>query len=147
MPCFNTVPYKRLQRVLCRSYKLYRQRRKTAHRALQALFLRFVLLNRCRYQTETSGYNAVCATLERLTAPGRTPAHTRYQRHAGTLYRPAQTAYYNKVYKGAGVRLSWIHARQCSRSQTISAHHGHPCGGRRGPIGGYRRSSFRAFAR
>lgn len=27
---------------------------------------------------------------------------TRYHRHAGTLYRSAQTAYYNKVYKRAG---------------------------------------------
>lgn len=37
-----------------------------------------------------------------------------------TLYSSAQTAYYNNVYKGARVRrLLWIHARQCSRSQTI----------------------------
>ena len=51
---------------------------------------------------------------------------TRYHSHAGTLYRPAQAAYYNKVYKRAD------HASG---------------GGRRGTIGGYRRISFRAFAR
>lgn len=51
--------------------QLYRQRRKTARRALQRLFLQFVPLSRPRYQTDTSGYNTVCATLDRITAPGR----------------------------------------------------------------------------
>lgn len=32
------------------------------------------------------------------------PAHTRYHTPRRTPYRPAQTAYYNKVYKGAAVR-------------------------------------------
>lgn len=75
-----------------------------------------------------------------------------------TLYRPAQTAYYNKVYKSAS--LLWINARRCSISQTMPAQRltvWHPPpggavqqqgrGGRRGTIGGYRRISFRAFAR
>ena len=45
------------------------------------------------------------------------------------LYRPAQPPYYNNVYKGAGVRLSWIHARQCSISQTMLTRRGQllPC--------------------
>lgn len=117
---------------------------------------------------------------------------TRYHRHAGTLYRSAQAAYYNKVYKRAqGCALSRIHVRRCSISQTIpaAAHllRGQPGGvsmlptpgglqsgtgstvnqggaaswhpppggavqrqgrgGRRGTTGGYRRISFRAFAR
>lgn len=49
--------------------QLYRQHSKTAHEALQALFLRFDPFNRPRYQTDTSGYNTACATLERITAP------------------------------------------------------------------------------
>lgn len=101
------------------------------------------------------------------------PAHTRYQRHTRTLYRPAQPPYYNKVYKGAAVR-------SCYGSMPDGATYRRPCqpgglrsgtgqrsgrtgsvwstppggavqrqgqGGRRGTIGGYRRNSFRAFAR
>ena len=51
--------------------QLYRPHRKTAHRALQWHFLRFVPFNRRRYQTDTSGYNTACDTLERITAPQR----------------------------------------------------------------------------
>ena len=65
------------------------------------------------------------------------------------LYSSTQTAYYNKVYKGAP--LLWIHARRCSIPQTMQTPGGaaqrQGRGGRRGTIGGSRRSSFRAFAR
>ena len=68
-----------------------------------------------------------------------------------TLYRSAHTAYYNKVYKGAAVR-------PCYGSMPDGAAYRRPCqpggavqqqerGGRRGTIDGYRRISFRAFAR
>lgn len=68
-----------------------------------------------------------------------------------TLYRPAQPPYYNKVYKGAAVR-------PCYGYMPDSAAYRRPCkpggavqqrgrGGRRGTIDGYRRISFRAFAR
>lgn len=53
------------------SMQLYRTCRKTAHRALQRLFLRFAPFNRPQYQTGKSGYNAACATLEHITAPQR----------------------------------------------------------------------------
>lgn len=53
------------------SMQFYRQRYKTTRRALQRLFLRLCPLNRPRYQTETSGYNTACATLERITAAQR----------------------------------------------------------------------------
>lgn len=84
MPCCNTAQYKRLQRVLrsqCR--ELYRQHRKTAHRALQWRFLRLYPLNRPRYQTDTSGYNATCATLERITTPQHLQRIPRFHRRAG----------------------------------------------------------------
>ena len=105
--------------------QLYRSRYKTAHRALQWLFMRFSLFCRPRYQTGTNGYNTACDTLKRLPAPERPTPIPRYHRRAGTLYRSAQPPYYNKVYKGARVRpLLWIHARQCSTSQTMPARRG-----------------------
>lgn len=105
------------------SMQLYRTCRKTAHRALQQLFLRFAPFNRPQYQTGKSGYNAACATLEHITAPQR------LQRIPDTSATPdavqvSTAAYYNKVYKGAGVRLLWIHARRCNTSQTMPARRG-----------------------
>ena len=90
---------------------LYRPRHKTARRALQALFMQFVPLSRHRYQTDTSSYNTVCATLERIHAPGRSPAHTRYQRRAGRCtgqHRPPIIIMY---IRGSCAPQSWIHAR------------------------------------
>lgn len=49
--------------------KLYHKHRKTAHRALQGRFRRLHPLNRPQYQTDTSGYNTICATLKGITAP------------------------------------------------------------------------------
>ena len=60
-------------------------------------------------------------------------ADTRYHRHAGTLHRSAQNAYYNKVYKRVqGCALLWIHARQRNISQTMPAAAGQllPCADR-----------------
>jgi hypothetical protein len=79
--------------------QLYRPRNKTARRALQALFLRFIQSHHRRYQTDTSGYNTACTTLEHITAPHCLQRIPGYHHHAGTLYRSAQPPYYNKVYK------------------------------------------------
>lgn len=183
------------------SMQLYRPRHKTAHRALQRLFLRLRPFNRPRYQTDTSGYNTACATLGRYTGQHRPPIIIRYIREC------------------RGSSLSWFYARRRSTSQTVPVAAGQllPCadrwqvltvcqqyrpgapaegsasppvygqpggdsilptpgdwrsgtgsavqgvrsgtlhpagqssgkgrGGRRGTIGGFRRSSFRAFAR
>lgn len=69
---------------------IYRTCRKTAHRALQRLFLRFAPFNRPQYQTGKSGYNAACATLEHITAPQHLQRIPKYKRHARTLYSSAQ---------------------------------------------------------
>lgn len=61
--------------------QLYRPRHKTARRALQALFPQFVPLSRRRYQTDTSSYNTVCDTLERITAAQHLQHIPRYKRH------------------------------------------------------------------
>jgi hypothetical protein len=62
--------------------QLYHPRHKTAHRALQWLFLRFAPFYRRKYQTDTSGYNTTCGALAHTRA--RTPCtDTRYHRHAG----------------------------------------------------------------
>ena len=50
----------------------------------------------------------------------RSTAHdTRYHRHAWTLDRPAQAAYYNKVYKSVGVRPAMD---PCQTVQHIADH-------------------------
>ena len=105
------------------SMQLYHPRYKTEHRDLQELFLRFLPFYHRRYQPRISGYNAACATLGRITAPQR------LQRIPDTSATPgavqvSTAAYYNKVYKGAGVRLLWIHARRCNTSQTMPARRG-----------------------
>lgn len=152
--------------------QLYHTRRKTAHMALQGLFQRFAPFYCRRYQTGKSGYNTICATLERITAPQHLQ-HIPDTNATPDATQVSTAAYYNKVYKGAGVQQIADHASPagvsvstCTRSarrlaiwhrSAVRAHRlapstrrGSPAagrGGRRGTIGGYRRSSFRAFAR
>lgn len=79
LPCYTIQPHTSVYSAFCIvNATLYSKRHKAACRTLQALFLRFHPLNRQRYQTDTSGYNTACTTLERITAPHR------------TLYRSAQ---------------------------------------------------------
>lgn len=102
------------------SMQLHRPRHKTAHKALQRLFLRLHQLNRHRYQTDTSGYNTICATLEHAHAPGRPPAHTRYHRHAGRCtgqHRPPIIIRYIRGFRGA----------PCYGSMPDSAAYRRPC--------------------
>ena len=157
-PCCNTAPYNRLQRVLFRKCKLYRPRHKTARRALQALFLRFAPFCRHKYQTDTSGYNTTCATLERITAPQHLQRIPDTNAAPDAVQLSTAALLYNKVYKdttycrpcqpgglqsGTGQqsgRTGW-HAPPGGAVQKQGR------GGRRGTIGGYRRISFRAFAR
>lgn len=158
--CPATIqPHTNVYSTFCRVNAIYRQRRKTAHIALQALFLRFATFHRHRYQTDTSGYNTACATLEHTTEP----------QHLQHIPKPAVTpdavqlstaAYYNKVYKGATDRKTYkpggLQSGTGQRSgRTWSTWHPPPGGavqrqsrsGRRGTIDGSRRISFRAFAR
>ena len=115
LPCIDTVQgfyfallqYSHIQAFTARfavSIQLYRPRHKTSHRALQGLFLQLHPFHRPRYQTDTRGYNTTCATLERITTPQRLQHIPQIPTPRRTLYRPAQPPYYNKVYKGAGVR-------------------------------------------
>ena len=73
---FARMQYSHIQSFTARftvSMQLYRPRHKIAHRALQVPFLRLHPFNRKRYQTDTSGYNTTCATLEGIHVPGRAP--------------------------------------------------------------------------
>ena len=91
LPGCNTAPYKRLQRVLPCQCNLYNPCPKTAHTALQWLFLRLCPLNRPQYQTDKSGYNTTCDTLEGIHAPGRTqpiPNTTATQGRCTGQHRP-----------------------------------------------------------
>ena len=70
--CFALLQYSQIQAFTLRfvqSMQFNSPHCKTVHRALQWLFLRLCQLNHLQYQTGTSGYNATCATLERITAP------------------------------------------------------------------------------
>ena len=80
--------------------QLYHPCHKTAHRALQRLSLRLHPLNRPRYQTDTSGYNTTCDTLEGIPAPERAAPipDTTVTPNAAQV---SAAAYYNKVYKRA----------------------------------------------
>lgn len=66
---------------------------------------------------------AIIPPVPRWRAYTRPDTLNRYQipEPRRTLDRPAQPSYYNKVYKGAGARLLWIHARRCNTSQTMPA--------------------------
>lgn len=102
--CFSPLQYSPIQAFTARfvpSMQLYRQRCKAAYRALQRLFPRFAPFYHRIYQTDTSGYNTACDTLERTTAPQPSSACQIPPPHR-TLHRPAQPPYYNKVYKDAG---------------------------------------------
>lgn len=172
---FALLQYSPIQAFTARfapSMQLHRPRHKTAHRALKGRFLQFTPFYRRRYHTGTSGYNTTCDTLEHIHAPGRLAAYTRYHRRSGRCTgqhsRPIIIMYI-RAYP-----LLWIHARRCSRSQTMPARRGQllPCvdrwqvlhpahllrgqrlhpagqfnGGRRGTVDGYRSISFRASAR
>lgn len=52
---------------------LYRPHLASVYKALQGLFLRLHPFNLPQYQTNKSGYNAPCDTLEGIPAPGRAP--------------------------------------------------------------------------
>lgn len=100
--CPATIqPHTSVYSTFCTAHELYRPRRKTAHGALQRLFPRFAPFYHRIYQTDTSGYNTACDTLERTTAPQPSSACQIPPPHR-TLHRPAQPPYYNKVYKDAG---------------------------------------------
>ena len=111
------IPIQAFTALFVPSMQLYSQRRKTAHRALQWRFMRLSPPILKRYQTETIDYNATCATLDRITAPGSPPAHTRYHHHARALHRSAQTTYYNKAYKM--VQQIASHASPAESARTI----------------------------
>ena len=123
MSCCNTATHKRLQRLLSCPCRVIPSTLQNSAQGFTGAFLRFLPFYHRRYQPRISGYNAACATLGRITAPQR------LQRIPDTSATPdavqvSTAAYYNKVYKGAGVRLLWIHARRCNTSQTIPARRG-----------------------
>lgn len=144
---FALLQYRPIQAFTARfvpSMQLYHQHGKTAHRALQGCFLRLYPPNRPRYQTDTSGYNATCATLEHITAPQH------LQRVPDTSATPDAlqvntAAYYNKVYKRADHAIPA--GSRCFQRLALAWHCAFFLVRRRGTIGGYRRISFRAFAR
>jgi hypothetical protein len=97
--------------------QLYRPRRKTAYRALQVRFLQFTPFYHRRYQTDTSGYNTTCATLERTTAPQRLQHIPRYHCHAG----------HYTGQRSRPIIIRYIRGRPCYGSMPDGAAHRRPC--------------------
>lgn len=98
LPCCNTAPYKRLQRVLRRQCSY------TAHAAKQrtGLCRRFscYLPNSTATNTRLAQV-AIIPPVQRWDVSQRPDGPSAYQipPTSRTLYRPAQPPYYNKVYK------------------------------------------------
>lgn len=120
MPCCNTATHKRLQCVLCSSCSY------TANAAKQRTGLYSGVYCDCTHSTAANSrptQAAIIPPAPRWSAHTRPDALHRYRilPPRRTLYRSVQTAYYNKVYKGAGARLLWIHARRRSIPQTMPA--------------------------
>lgn len=167
MPCCNTATQKRLQRVLCSqcSYTTHATKQRTGlYRGVS-----------CDCARSTANDNrpiqaAIIPPVQCWSISQRRIASSAYQipPPRRTLHRPAQPPYYNNVYKGTAVRPCyrsmpdsaadcrpcqpggvsscrvWIAGKCCTRRDSPAAG---GRGGRRGTIGGYRRISFRAFAR
>lgn len=174
MPCYNTAAYKRLQRVLRHQCKYTANAAKQHTGLYKGVLCDCVRSTARKYQTNTNGYNTACATLDSIPAPGRAqpipditaapdavqvsayrPIIIRYIRCNGApVMDPCQPVHQatshaspagsrcfptlGGLWPGAG--SAWhpppgLTVRQLGR------------GGRRGTIDGYRRISFRAFAR
>ena len=149
------------------SMQLYSLNAKTVYGALQVRFRQFDPFHRIQYQTGKRGYNTACTALEHITAPQHlqrvpdTRYHTerctgqrsrpiiiryiRVQRcapvidpcqtvqHIANHASPAMCRYFPRL--AAGV-LAWVSLALCFFLAR-----------RRGTLDGYRRISFRAFAR
>lgn len=119
--CCNVATHKRLQRVLCRlcSYTTNSAKQRTGlYRGVSYNLPHSTAANTRPTQA------AIIPPAPRWSVSQRRSTSSAYQipPPRRTPYRSAQTAYYNKVYKGATVRrLLWIHARRCSTSQTMPA--------------------------
>ena len=102
-PCYNTTPYKRLQ------WLLYHMCNYTAHAIKQRtrLYRRFSsdLPHSADVYTRPT-QTAIIPPAQCWSISQYCSTSSAYQRPAPrrTLYSSAQTAYYNNVYKGAGVR-------------------------------------------
>lgn len=151
MLCYNTAAYKRLQRVLRRSCNY------TTRTAKQRTGLYSGFSCNLSHSTSTNTRPTQAAIIPLapfwIVSQRRITSST-YQipPPRRTLHRSVQTAYYNKVYKGAAVPTCTGPARRL-RSGTGSvwllppggAVQQQGCGGRRGTIGGSRRISFSGF--
>ena len=119
---FARMQYSPIQAFTARfvlSMQLYHPRNKTAHKALQWLFLLLHPPNRPRYQTNTSDYNTACDTLEGIHAPGRAQPIPDTTATPGRLYRSAQPSIiimYIKGCRGAPVMAP------CQTVQHIAYH-------------------------
>lgn len=168
LPCCNTAPYKRLQRVLCSqcSYTAHATKQRTGlYSGFSCDFTHSTAHDTRPIQTS---HCTTCDTPGRCTGKRSRPIiimYIRWQRCAPVM-DPCQTAQHIADHASpAGSaptvcgRWQVLHPAHLLRGQRLhlyrvspapSTRRGSPAtghGGRRGTIGGYRRISFRAFAR
>ena len=118
-PCCNTTPYKRLQLVLCCKCNYTAN----AAKRLTGLYrgVSYNLPHSTAADTRPT-QAAIIPPAPRWSISQRRSTSSEYQIPAPrrTLYRSAQPPYYNKVYKGAGVRT-------CYESTPDGAAYRKPC--------------------
>lgn len=121
MPCCNTATQKCLQRVLCCpcSYTARATKQRTElYRGFTRDYARSTAHDIRPTQAD------IIPPAQCWSVSQRPDGLHRYQilPPLRTLHSSAQPPHYNNVYKGTP--LLWIHARQCSRSQTMPARRG-----------------------
>ena len=117
LPCCNTAPYNRLQRILSRPCSYTDRAAKQRTEIYRSFSGDCSPLNRRRYKTDTSGYDTTCATLERITSPVR---HTPIPDTSATQGR--YTGQYSRP-----IIIRYIRERPCYGSMPDSATHRRPC--------------------
>lgn len=159
MPCCNTATHKRLQRVLRRQCIYAAHDTRPLQTAIIPSAPRWSVSQHC---STSSAYQNTRRNAGRYTAQHSRPIIIRYirvQGHAPVI--PCQTAQHTADHASPAGSRCFPRPAACNLApgqrsgRTGSVWHPPPGGavqrqergGRRGTIGGYRRSSFRAFAR
>ena len=125
MPCYNTSPHKRLQRILCRqcSYTAHAVKQRTKlYRGFSCDLPHFTAANTRPTQA------AIIPPAPRLSVSQRRSTSSTYQipTTRRTLHRSAQPPYYNKVYKSAEVQHTADHASPAACNLAPSTRRGSP---------------------
>lgn len=153
LPRCNAAPYKRLQRPFCHSCKFIPPK---LQNRLQGFTGAFLLIRPIPAYAIQQLHKPPMHRLRHAgghTVKRNTSTNTQTQPPRRTLCKSTQPSYYNKVYirvqrcAPAMDPCQTAHLLRGQRLHPAGQSNGRGRGGRRGTIDGYRRISFRAFAR